>query len=215
MSQTAVVLGASGLVGKAIVDQLVEAEHVQTIRTLTRRSVEHRSPKVSNHIINFEQLYDHPDLFTGDLFFSALGTTRKTAGSIAAQRVVDLDYQLEAAQIASKNGIEHYLLVSSSAADSSSKNAYLKMKGDLEDAVRALPFKRISIFRPSLLLGERNDFRAGEIVGSKILPIMCRLPGLRRYRPISGAEVAARMIEVGSSNGPSFQTYDLDEIFLE
>lgn len=215
MSQTAVVLGASGLVGKAIVDQLVEAEHIQAIHTLTRRKVEHISPKVTNHIVNFDQLRDHAQLFTGDLLFSALGTTWKTAGSFAAQRVVDVDYQLEAAQLASVNGVKHYLLVSSSAADAGSKNAYLKMKGDLEDSVRALPFNRVSVFRPSLLLGERSDFRAGEIVGAKVLPIICRLPGLRRYRPITGAEVAARMIEASSSNGPAFESYDLDEIFLK
>lgn len=213
MPKTAVILGATGLVGGEIVEQLAKRKSIATVIAITRRAVKFESPKVANHVVDFDDLSAAAELFQGDLFFSALGTTRKQAGSIKAQRTVDLDYQLQAAKLAAQNGVDHYLLVSSSAADSSSKSAYLKMKGELEDAVLKLPFARISIFRPSLLLGERARFRAGEALGAKILPAICSLPGLRRYRPITGEQVAIKMVEASLNSGPSRQNYNLDEIF--
>ncbi len=213
MPKTAVILGATGLVGGEIVEQLAKRRSIATVIAITRRAVKFKSPKVANHVVNFDDLSAAAELFQGDLFFSALGTTRKQAGSIKAQRTVDLDYQLQAATLAAQNGVGHYLLVSSSAADSSSKSAYLKMKGELEDAVLELPFARISIFRPSLLLGNRARFRAGEALGAKILPAICSLPGLRRYRPITGEQVAIKMVEASLNSGPPRQSYSLNEIF--
>ena len=213
MHQTAVVLGATGLVGGAIVEQLSKQKCIETVTAITRRDVEFESPKVVNQIVDFDELSAATELFQGDLFFSALGTTRKQAGSISEQRKVDLDYQLQAATLAAKNGVGHYLLVSSSAADSRSRSAYLKMKGELEDAVIKLQFERLSIFRPSLLLGDRAKFRAGEALGAKILPAICSLPGLNRYRPITGEQVARKMVDASLKSGPPYQVFNLDEIF--
>ncbi len=149
----------------------------------------------------------------GDWMFSCLGTTRKQAGSIEAQRRVDFDYQLRAAEIAAKQGVGHYLLVSSAGAEAKSKNPYLRMKGELDQRVQELGFGRVSIFRPSLLLGERPQMRLGEKIGSWILPTLCLLPGLRRYRPITGKQVASKMVRVSQSSGPSFACFTLDEVF--
>ena len=215
MGKSAIVIGATGLVGSVLTNQLAEAAHISRVLTLTRRPWVHGSAKVQNHVVDFEHLEDHVDLFKADLLFSCLGTTRKQAGSIAAQRKVDLDYQYRAAKLAVDKGVKHYMLVSSSGADTNSGSPYLKMKGELEDQVMTLPFQQISILQPSLLLGHRQDSRIGETLGSLILPGLCRLPGLRRFRPISGEQVAARMVLLSRQAGPTLQRFCLDEIFIE
>lgn len=213
MGKTAIVIGATGLVGRALTDQLTDAPHISRVVTLTRRSAHHSSPKICNNVVNFDRLKDHASLFEADIMFSCLGTTRSKAGSIDAQRRVDLDYQYEAAQLAVGNGVRHYLLVSSSRAHADSGNAYLKMKGELEKRVQTLPFERISIFQPSLLTGPRPELRMGEKTLSRILPAICIIPGLRRFRPIRGEQVAAKMVQVSQLPGKPLEWFVLDEIF--
>lgn len=212
MNKTAVVLGATGLVGRALVDQLADAGHIGKVVTLTRRSASHSSSKVFNQIVNFDHLEEWAPLFRADFLFSCLGTTLKQAGSIAARHTVDHDYQLKAAQLASDNDVRHYLLVSSSAADAQSNNSYLKMKGELEQRIKVLPFERISIFQPSLLKGERTDFRLGEKLGGWVLPLLGFIPWLRRFRPITGEQVAAKMVQVSLQSGQALEWFRLDEI---
>lgn len=215
MNKTAIVIGATGLVGRSLVEQLANARHIKKVITLTRHAAPHSSAKVTNHVIDFSHMENHAELFKGDIFFSCLGTTHKLAGSIEAQRVVDLDYQVKAATLAAKNGVSHYLVISSSGADAKSANSYLKMKGELEQQVAALPFKRISIFRPSLLLGQRTEFRLAEKLGSLIMPVLKFIPGLRRYRPIKGKQVAAKMLHVSQQPGEAVEWFTLDEIFID
>lgn len=218
--KTAIVIGATGLIGQSLVNQLADADHICRIITLTRNPAGHSSSKVSNHIVDFDRLDEYSSLFMGDMLFSCMGTTRKQAGSISAQRMVDLEYQYNAAKLAAENGIRHYLLVSSSGADAKSSNEYLKMKGELEQKVKNLPFERISIFQPSLLIGQRTDLRIGEKLAGLILSVICKIPGLRQFRPIRGEQVAAKMVRVSSQKNldPAVQTLEkfvLDEIFIE
>jgi uncharacterized protein YbjT (DUF2867 family) len=215
MDNTAIVIGATGLVGRSVTDRLADADHIRKVITLTRRPAGHSCSKVYNQVVDFDHLADFASSFRADMLFSCLGTTRKQAGSIAAQRKVDLDYQYQAAQLAANQGVRHYLLVSSSSADIDSRNPYLQMKGELEERVQALPFNRISIFQPSLLLGQRAEFRMGEKLGSWILPVLCAIPGLRRFRPISGGQVAAKMVQVSQQAGPALEWFRLDEIFIK
>ena len=213
MAKKALIIGATGLIGRHLTSLLAEADDIAAITTLTRRDAPHPSPKVHNQVVDFHRLQDFAAHFSGDLLFSCLGTTRSRAGSIEAQRNVDVDYQLEAARLAAAAGVQHYLLVSSSGANPKSASPYLKMKGELEQRVRQLPFARISIFRPSLLLGDRPELRPAERLGSWILPLVCKLPSLRRYRPIRGEQVAAKMLGVSRQPGPEFETFTLDELF--
>jgi uncharacterized protein YbjT (DUF2867 family) len=215
MGNIAIVIGATGLVGRALIDQLADADHISNVITLTRHPAGHSCPKIHNQVVDFDHLEDYASSFNADLLFSCLGTTRKQAGSIAAQRKVDLDYQYKAAQLAANHGVHHYLLVSSSSANISSNNPYLQMKGELEQKVQTLPFNRISIFQPSLLLGQRAELRMGEKLGSWILPVLCSIPGLRRFRPIAGEQVAAKMIQASRQPGPSLEWFRLDEIFIK
>lgn len=198
MAKTAIVLGATGLIGRSLVDQLVCSQGYGRVLTLTRRPCAHQSDIVENRVIDFEQLAQYGEALQGDVLFSCLGTTRAKAGSIAAQRRIDVDYQLNAAVLAANNGVAHYLLVSSAGADANSGRAYLRMKGELEQRVRALPFKRISILQPSLLLGQRNEVRVAEQLGSYPMRLVCLLPGLRRYRPIQGQQVAKKLLSLAS-----------------
>lgn len=215
MGKTAIVIGSTGLVGSALVDQLVDARHIGKIITLTRRSSKHSSSKVSNQVVDFENLDQYTELFNADILFSCLGTTLKQAGSIAAQRKVDLDYQYKAAQLAANNGVDHYLLVSSSGANEQSNSSYLKMKGLLERKIKSLPFRRISIFQPSLLLGQRTDFRLGEKIASWVMSALCVIPWLRRYQPIMGEQVASKMVMVSQQTGRSRELFRLDDIFIQ
>lgn len=209
----AIVLGATGLVGKKLVDRLVKEQCIEKVVAVTRRHVEYTSPKIVNEVINFENIEEYINVFRGDMIFSCLGTTVKQAGTFQKQRKVDFEYQYKAAKLSSENKVSHYILVSSSAANEESKSQYLKMKGELENEVSTLPFKQITILQPSLLKGERESFRLGETIANWLLPIICKLPFLKRYRPISGDDVAKKMVSVSLSPGKGKEIYRLDELF--
>lgn len=202
------------MVGREAVNQLADADHIDKVINLTRRPVPHDSAKVSNQVIDFENLPAHAGHFSGDMLFSCLGTTLKQAGSVRAQRKVDLDYQYECAKLAAEQGVNHYFLVSSSGANRHSPLAYPKMKGELEARVKELPFESVTIFQPSLLLGERDEQRLGEEIAAKILPTLCKLPGLRKMRPITGVQVARKMVAVSERPKAGVTTYALDELFI-
>lgn len=211
--KTAIVLGATGLVGKHLVQQLTEDPHFEKVIAITRRAVEYTSDKVVNAVIQFDEMEQYPHLFDGNVLFSCLGTTIKQAGSFQNQRKVDFDYQYQAAKIAAENGVAHYILVSSAGANKHSKTPYFQMKGELEDAITRLPFPKISIIQPSLLVGERSEMRIGETLASLFMPVICTLPQLKKYRPISGNEVAKKMVSVSLLQTSEKQTYQLDEVF--
>ncbi len=215
MNKMAIVIGATGLVGHALVEKLAAAPHIGKIITLTRRPVIHPSSKVFNQVVDFDHLEDHPSLFNAHYLFSCLGTTKKLSGSIEAQRKVDVDYQFKAAQLALNQGVEHYLLLSSSSANAQSNNPYLKMKGELEQKISALPFQRISLFQPSLLLGQRQDFRLAEKIGSWVMPALCIIPALRRFRPITAEQVATKMAWVSQQEGHAKEIFSLDDLFIQ
>lgn len=215
-------LGATGVVGRELVEQLIQVAQIDKVISITRRPMDYATSKVINKVINFEQLAQYADLFKGDMLFSCLGTTLKLAGSITQQRLVDVDYQYRAAELALNNGVSHYLLVSSSGANANSRTAYLKMKGELELKVTALNFPQTSILQPSLLLGERKDFRLGEKLASALLPLISKIPRLKKYRPITGKQVAVKMCRIALSNIEDnepkiqyhkIQYYRLDELF--
>ena len=153
------------------------------------------------------------EIFSVDVLFSCLGTTKKQAGSIQAQRKVDLDYQYEAASIARQQGVTEYFLVSSSGASANSPSAYLRMKGQLEGKVLALDFPRSVIFRPSLLLGKRAEQRLGESLGARVMPLLKYIPLLKIYRPIQGAQVAIKMRREAEKQGLGNESYNLAELF--
>jgi uncharacterized protein YbjT (DUF2867 family) len=213
MNRTAVVIGATGVVGREVVKELASRDEISEIITFTRRNYDFESPKVINYVIDFDHIDDHADLVQGEYLFSCLGTTKALAGSIENQKVVDVDYQLQFAKLAQKNGIHHYHLVSSPGADGSSGNAYLQMKGELEDETKKLDFASKNYYRPSLLVGEREDFRFGEKFGIMAASVLPYVPGLKKYRAIKGKEVALKMVHEAMKLNRGTKIFELDDLF--
>lgn len=205
----AIIAGATGLVGQAL------AEHVSRHPAYARPVTLSRRPMAvgQNHIIDFENLPKAAPLLRGDVLFLCLGTTRRRAGSLAAQRRVDVDYQYELARLARDQNMGHVCLISSGGADRGAASPYLRMKGELEARILDLRFDRVSIFQPSLLLGARDHRRWGEDVAAHILPWVTRLPGLGAYRPIRATLLAEKMASIAAQSASGTAIYRLNEIF--
>lgn len=209
----AVVLGATGLVGGSLVRQLSNAPHITEIIALTRRPITYGMDNVTNMIIDFTQIKKSLKDLQADLLFSCLGTTKKIAGSIDMQRKVDLDYQLEVAHLLYQHGVKHYFLVSAAGANPKSRNPYLKMKGELEEAISRIRFETKHILQPSLLMGPREDYRLGEAMGGTLMPFLTKIPGLRHYKPIHVDEVAEKMVQLSREHLEEKKTHTLLQVF--
>ena len=192
--KTAIVIGATGLVGNNIINKLLNDSRYEKIKVFGRRHLKINNLKLEEYIIEFDHLEDWKQKITGDELYSALGTTIKKAGSKEAQYKIDFTYQYEVARIASENNVSKILLVSSLGANSKSGNFYLRMKGELEGAIQKLTFKNMFIFRPSILVGDRTEKRFGESVGIKLAEIFSKIPLFKKYRPVKAEEVAESMI---------------------
>jgi uncharacterized protein YbjT (DUF2867 family) len=147
------------------------------------------------------------DLFAVDQIFCALGTTIKQAGSQEAFRRVDFEYALAAAKLGVEHGAQDFLLVSALGASAKSRIFYNRVKGELEDALRTLPYRSVTIVRPSLLLGDRAQFRLGEQVGRRIGWLV---PG--RYKPVSARRVAAALANAARDVTPGMRIIESNEI---
>ena len=193
--KTAVVIGASGLIGKSLVKKLLEDNRYNSVKVFVRRTINISNSKLTEHIEDIEKIADWKNKITGDELYSAMGATIKKAGSKETQYKIDVTYQFKFAKAAAENGVKSYFLVSSSGANVNSKLFYMSIKGELEEKVKLLPFNKIRIFRPSLLLGERDEKRFGEKATEKLLKIVVPLfPFLKNQRPIEGEKVAKAMI---------------------
>lgn len=194
MNRTALVIGATGLVGRQLVGQLLEHPGFSEVRCFSRRSLHMSHPNLREHVVDFNEPDNWSGLLAGDILFSCLGTTLKAAGSKKAQWKIDFDYQLNTAACAAANRVPVYVLVSAVGADAGSRVFYSRMKGKLEEAVQHLPFTRIRILRPSFLDGNRTESRPGEAIGLAVARFFRFVPGLRAYRPIRVETVARAMI---------------------
>jgi uncharacterized protein YbjT (DUF2867 family) len=210
MSKTAIIIGATGLTGTALLNQLLEHPAYNLVTVLVRREMPLQHPKLKQVIFN----YDAPDasLIQGDDLFCAMGTTLAKAGSKEAQYKIDCTYPAEIGRLAKANGVKRYLLVSSVGADAHSSGFYLKTKGELEQKIQALGFERFVAARPSFLLGNREEFRFGERVGIVIAKIISPLllGGLRKYKGIDVSDLASALIRMANDGktGIEFPEFD-------
>ena len=213
--KTAIVIGATGLIGNLLVKKLLNDDRYEKVKVFVRRSTGINNPKLKEHLVDFDNIGEWKSLVIGDDLFSAMGTTIRKAKSTVVQYKVDVTYQYEFAKAASENGVKSYFLVSSSGSKATSKIFYLRIKGELDEKVQQLPFSKIRIFRPSLLLGERPEKRFGEKAAERILKIVVPVfPFLKNQRPIEGEKVASAMIT--SANGTDelrIKIQELSEIF--
>ena len=191
----AIIIGATGLVGHNILEQLLARADISEIVVFVRRTTGKTHPKLKEHIIEFEKIASWKHLIQGDILFSALGTTIKVAGTKEAQYRIDHDYQLFVALAAAANSVKSYVLISSVNASSRSSFFYLRMKGELEDKVLTLDFHSISILRPGPLKGHREHPRTGEIISTGLLKLIPFIPS--GMKPVDGSRVAEVAIREG------------------
>ena len=194
----ALVIGATGAVGKDLVKLLLEDDAFGSVTLLVRRPVDVQSPKLTVHIVDFDRPEEWSNLVKGDVLFSCLGTTIKAAGSQDAQWKVDYTYQYETARAARENGVRIYVLVSAVNSSPDSKFFYNRMKGELEEAVKKLGFPGCIILQPPSLIRKGSD-RFGERAGVAVLKVLNALGLMRSYKPVPTEEVAAAMVRQAKS----------------
>ncbi len=211
---TAVVLGATGLVGRALLRQLLSDERYGRVITLTRRALEPQGQGHEPHQVDFENLDSWAPLVSGDVLFSTLGTTLRAAGSKEAQFRVDHDYQLFGARAARDNGMSSLVLVSSTGADRRSLVFYSRMKGQLEAEVRALGLPRAVALRPGILRGHREEERPGEKLALSVLGVLPAWERLSKLRPVD-VETVARAARSAVRAPLGFHVWEASKIFAE
>jgi uncharacterized protein YbjT (DUF2867 family) len=197
--RSVLLIGATGLVGSECLRLLLESDAFGRVVVLARRPLNGASshPKLQTHLVDFDRLTSAASCFAVDQIVCALGTTMKAAGSRRRFRAVDLLYPLTAAHLGVEKRVSHFLLVSALGANPKSRFFYNRMKGELEDAVTALPYRSLTILRPSLLVGKREHWRAGEsVVGG----FRALFPA--RYRPIDSTDVARALVLLAVANAP-------------
>ncbi|SNC68182.1 Uncharacterized conserved protein YbjT, contains NAD(P)-binding and DUF2867 domains [Hymenobacter gelipurpurascens] len=203
MQKTALIAGASGLVGSQLLPLLLASERYIRVIAVGRRPLPMVHPKLEQRILDFDHLEDHRLELIADDVYCCLGTTLRQAGSKEAFYKVDYLYVVKLAALTASNFAAQFMLVSAMGADAASRFYYNKVKGEMEDAVRQTPFRAIHIFRPSLLLGQRAEKRTGEQIGAVLLRLLrpVLLGPLRPYRAIEAGVVARAMLSAAEDDG--------------
>lgn len=214
--KTAVVLGATGLIGEHLVQELLQNEYFSRVRILVRKPVSINHPKADIQVVNFSDEKDiAAKIDIGDVIFCCIGTTRKKVkGNKTEYRKVDYDIPIITARLGIQHGFNQFLIVSAIGANPLAANFYLQLKGCIEEDITALPFESIHIFRPSVLMGKRSEFRLGENIGKAIMNAFSFLliGGWRRYKPIQAAVVAKAMVAAANREIAGVHMYEYKEM---
>lgn len=190
----AAIIGATGLIGGHILQQLTNDDSVEEIRVVVRRPMQASCPRIKVIQISFSDTDALRKAVSGcDSVFCAIGTTRKKTPNLQEYRKIDYDIPVTVARLSAEEGVRSFHLVSSVGANSQSSNFYLKMKGDTEEAVQQSGLAGLVIYRPSLLLGNRKEVRIAERISTLMMPFISLLfPA--NYKPIQASTVASAMI---------------------
>ncbi len=203
--KTALLVGATGLIGGHVLRLLLENEHYAAVKVLARRSTGMSHAKLAEYIVNFDNAHTLAPHAAADDVFCCLGTTIKKAKTREAFYTVDCTYPLAVAKACSASGAGQFLIVTALGADPRSAVFYNRVKGEVEAAVRQTAFRVVHIFRPSLLLGERKERRFIEGVAGFLARALAPLMAgpLAKYRPIEARDVARAMIAIATGDRPS------------
>lgn len=210
---TATIAGATGLIGGYLLEELLKDNYFDTVRVLIRRPLDITHPKLEKKLVDFE---DADSLLVAlantDVLFCAVGTTqKKVKGDKIAYRKVDYDIQVNLARYCKIVGCEKFILVSSVGANSKSNNFYLRLKGETEEAVKAVGLQSLHIMQPSMLLGHRKEERPGERIGQVVMKaVSFLLPA--KYKPVQGRDVAKAMVTASKTNRTGTTIYSHKEI---
>ena len=206
---TSIIAGSTGLIGGNVIKVLSNKK--QSAIALTRRSIPNLPPNITEMIIDFDAFEKNGSLPSCNNVFICLGTTIKTAGSKENFRKVDIDYCLSIARKAKESGAETLSLISSIGANSSSKNFYLRTKGELEESIQSLGFSTVNIFRPSFLVGERSEKRLAEKIAINLAKIMdlFLIGTASKYRSVRAESLAKTMVlRLDSKPGINYFYFD-------
>ncbi len=207
----AIVIGSTGMVGKELIKLLLQLDDYKEVISLVRRKTNLSHPKLSERVVNFDSPQTWSHLIQGDVLYSCMGTTMAQAKTKEAQYKVDYTYQFNVAEVAAKNGIKRYVLISSAGANEHSAVFYSRIKGKLDADVQQLPFDSIIILRPGQLYGERENNRSLEKIAIKFMFFLNKLHILKKYKPIHASEVACVMVNVAGKEKSAI--YTLNELF--
>jgi uncharacterized protein YbjT (DUF2867 family) len=208
--KTAIIIGATGLVGSTLVKQICDNSNYSKVVLLLRKPLKISHSKLFQEVIDFDKL--DTSKIVGDDLFCAMGTTLAKAGSKENQYKIDCTYPYEIGKIAKANGVKQYILVSAVGANFDSSNFYLRTKGDLEKKIELLDFQNFVSVRPSMLLGNRGEFRLGEKIGTVLSNLLSPLlfGSLRKYHGIEASDVAKAMQRFANQvlSGVKYVEYD-------
>lgn len=214
MTKSAIVAGATGLVGSHLSKLLIQSNEFDDITLLVRKGHDLHIDGASVLEVDYEHLEDFNEYLKTDVVFCCLGTTIKKAGSKANFRTVDFEYPLNLAKLSLRNGSKQFNIITANGANSKSFFFYNRVKGDVEKAIAELSFQNVNIFRPSLLLGERNEKRVGENVGAAIANVVNPLlvGKLKKHQAVKGDVVARSMLRVSLKDLSGVQIIQSDDI---
>ena len=206
-------VGATGLVGRECLRLLLADNGFARIVVVTRRrlSPDVRSPKLETHVVDFDHLNEYDELFTVDAIICTLGTTIRQAGSRTRFRTVDYEYPLSFARLGRRHGCQHFLVVSALGANTRSRYFYNRVKGNLEESLRGLGYPRLTIVRPSLLLGPRAELRLGEEVAKRVSRWLGPLVP-RAFKPVEARAVAHTLVRAARESGSGERVIESAEI---
>lgn len=213
--KTAIVFGASGLVGQHVVAELVSNDAYNKIIVVARRKIDLAGSKIEECIFDFGRIGEELSGMQADEAYICLGTTLKKAGSVERVEQIDRDMPIAIAHALKENGVDSVAIVSSIGADATSKNYYLRIKGEMEAGLQALKFSKLAIVRPSIILGARKEKRFAETVGKAVMHIFgfVFIGKLRKYKAIHAKTIARSMIAILQQPN-SKEVFNSDELAI-
>ncbi|HEY5369175.1 MAG TPA: NAD(P)H-binding protein [Hanamia sp.] len=213
---TAVVLGATGLTGSLLLEELLKDKDYKTVRILVRRKVNVIHPKLEQEIVNFNDTDDYMQKFgDGDVIFSCIGTTqKKVKGDKTLYKKIDFDIPVNAAKIGVSKKYKKFLIVSAIGANANASNFYLRLKGKTENTLKEFPFKSIAIFQPSIISGNRIEKRTIEKIAQTIMDLVSFsfFGPLEKYKAIGADNIARAMLNESKQNKSGVNIYKYNEM---
>lgn len=197
MNKTALILGSTGLIGSLLLDKFLKHSDYSKVITVVRKPQQINHPKLVEIVTDFNSQINLDDIETIDSIFSCLGTTRKKTPDLNAYRKIEIDIPVQFAQLGNKKGLTKFHYISAIGANAKTSNFYLKMKGEAEEALLHENVKQLFLYRPSLLIGNRSEYRLAENISAKIFPLLnLFLAGnLSKYKSIEAEKVAQSLLE--------------------
>lgn len=210
---TASVVGSTGLIGGYLLEELLNDSYFDTVRILIRRPIDTTHTKLEKKIVDFNDSDSVlVALSNSNVVFCAIGSTmKKVKGDKDAYRKIDFDIPVKVARLCKMTGCEKFILVSSAGANAKSSNFYQRLKGETDEAVKDAGPKTVHIMRPSLLLGERKEFRFGENIGKAVMTSLSFLIPAK-YKATQAKDVAKVMVALAKKKGEGFFIHDNEEI---